>query len=501
MARQKAQARTSKRRATAASPAEARRSKTFRDFLAARSTAFSRLSEDEQNALASQLYQAHIGYFTHNSETKGIFPIHWKSKRGKYGSAARFDAINNRLGWFNKVLKAKVGQSAEGWELSDKARALLREYHDMSKQQHLPFYDMADRERGFVDNDNRTCRKPQGPISSKAANGTNTKFKPWKMPVNVTVDGDNLHAFLYAATARLHGDACPKGFSWAWRAWDEVERTRGRDGLERRLSETIGQSSEFLRNAWVSKLKGFVVHQSYTEATSGRLMADGVLNLQSCHREVRQAALPSHYDYDVECCHYALLASLAKRSGFATPAIDAYIADKTKLRNEMRMCTGRAAMGDVKSILSALAYGSRLSSSPIGAIARTVGEDAAKRLVQLAPLAELCREVREARAVVLESYRGEIERTGKMTNAAGRRISAKGVKANSLLAHVLQGEESEVLKVAISHASEHIVLLAHDGFVTTRPINKADLEDKIRKLTGHRLSLSESAFAPSAPRP
>lgn len=499
MAQQKPQARPSKRRSTPASISEARRSKSFRDFLSSKIKAFSKLQEDEQNALASQLYQAHIGYFTHNSEDKGVFPIHWKAKQEKYGNAARFDELNARLGWFKKVIRAKVGQSAEGWELTTKARSLLREYIDMSKQQHLPFYDMADRERGYVDNDNRTCRKPQGPIASKAVNGDNTNFRPWQMPTAVTIDGDNIHAFLHAVSARLHGDSCPKGFKWAWSAWDEIERTKGRDGLERRLSETIGQASEFLRNAWVSKLKGFVVYQRYTEARSGRLIADGVLNLQTCHREVRQAALSSHYDYDIECCHYALLANLAKRQGMATPKIDAYVTNKHALRNEMSLAAGRAAMGDIKAVLSALAYGSNLSSSPIGAVAKILGVNAARHLVELPQLKELHREVRAARAVVLESYRGEIERTGKMTNAAGRRVTASGQKANSLLAHILQGEESEVLKVAIAYASEHIVLLAHDGFVTTTPINRDELQGNIAKLTGHQLSLSESAFAAAAP--
>lgn len=490
------------RKQTAASFSLAERSRDFRDFIASRDEVFASLPEDDQNPLASMLYHAHIGVFSHNSGEPGEFPIHWRAKQEKFGSATHFDHLNARLGWFPKVRGAKVGKSAEAWKMSSKAKKLLSDYHDAGKQQHLPFYDLPDSERGFVDQDNRPCRKPQSPIASKAANGTNTKFKPWSLPLNVTVDGNNLHAFLYAATARMHGDSCPTGFEWAWKAWDGIESSRGSEKLDIRLSETIAQAGEFLRNAWVSKLKGFVVHQCYHETKSGRLVADGVLNLQSCHREVRKAALPGHYDYDVECCHYALLANLAKRQSFPTPHIDAYVADKRKLRNEVTMAIGgRGHEADAKKVLTSLIYGAPLTSSLKASIAVTVGQRAAERLCRLAPLADLYDELKSARQAVLESYRSEVERTGKLTNEAGRRISARGVKANSLLSHILMGEESEVLKVAIAYASEHIVLLAHDGFVTIQPIDTAEMEARIKMQTGHDLSIAGEQFAPAGPIP
>lgn len=380
--------------------------------------------------------------------------------------------------------------------MNAKAKKLLANFNDLGKQQHLPFFDVPDSDRAFVDQENRPCRKPQSPISSKASNGTNTNFKAWDLPLNVYIDGDNLHSFLYAATARLHGDPCPRGFEWAWKAWDAIE-TRGSAVLERRLSETIGQAAEFLRTAWVSKLKGFVVHQNYEETTSGRLLAQGILNLQTCHREVRKACLPGHYDYDIECCHYALLASLAKREGLKTPRIDAYVKDKKQLRREVQMASG-GSYDDAKQIITSLIYGAPLTASPQGSIAELVGTEAAARLCRLQPLADLYAELKDARQIVLEKHRHEVERTGRITNAAGRRIPAKGVKANKLLSHILTGEESEVLKVAIAHHSADIALLAHDGFVTTQPIDKAALLARIEKQTGHALSIATDIFPTAA---
>jgi len=115
-------------------------------------------------------------------------------------------------------------------------------------------------------------------------------------------------------------------------------------------------------------------------------------------------------------------------------------------------------------------------------------------------LRALANEIRAARSVVLEAHRPEVEKFGNLTNAAGRRIKAKGVKATTLLSHNLQGEESEVLKACIAFASEHIVLLAHDGFVTVEPIDTAALENRIRQQTGHALKLSCDQFSPPSKR-
>ncbi len=478
----------------------AERTRAFGDFLIKADETFAALEEGDRNHLAGILYGAHIGKFSHNSGVQGEFPIHWQPKQKKFGSAAHFDELNKALGWFTKVRRATVGASAEGWIMTTRAKKLLAEYHELGKQQHLPFYDLPDNGRAFVDQENRPCRKPQSPIASKAANNSNTKFKAWDLPLNVYINGDNLHAFLHAASARLHGEDCPKGFNWAWKAWDTIESSKGQLALERRLSETVAQAAEFLRTAWVSKLKGFVVHQSYEESDSGRLVAQGILNLQTCHREVRKACLPGHYDYDIECCHYALLANLANRQGFATPCIDAYVKDKRKLRLEVQMACGRSqgSYEAAKEIITALLYCAPLSASPQGAIAKVVGTEGAARICQIGPLADLYAEMKEARTAVLEAFRPEVERYARITNAAGRRMPTKDMRRSQLLSHILTGEESEVLKVAIAFASADMVLLAHDGFVTTQPIDKAALEAKILRATGHRLSLDCKPFPPSA---
>lgn len=479
--------------ASTASLKQAAYIKGFGEYLIGADPVLASIPERDQSELIGILYSAHVGRFTHNSGNKGSFPIHWEAKQEKFGTASYFNKLNAALDWFTKVRGAAIGKRAEEWTLTARAKKLLSGYLDQGKQQHLPFFDMEDADRAFVDSEKRPCRKPQSPISSKASNGTNTKFKAWDLALNVYIDGDNLHAFLHAATARLHGDTCPRGFDWAWKSWDAIEAERGSEALEVRLSETIGQAGDFLRTAWVSKLKGFVVHQSYEETTSGRLLAQGLLNLQTCHREVRAACLPGHYDYDVECCHFALLASLAKRQGFQTPRIDAYVSDKKKLRREVQMAS-RGSLQQAKDVLTSLLYCATLSDSPQGSVALNVGREGASRLCKLEPLVDLYNEMKGARAAVLDAFAQEASRYGRITNAAGRRIPTKDARRSQLLSHILTGEESEVLKVIIANQSADIVLLAHDGFVTTQPIDKAALEAKILRATGHRLSLDCKPF-------
>lgn len=479
--------------ATTASIKQAAYIKGFGDYLIGADPVLASIPERDQSELIGIIYSAHVGRFTHNSGNKGSFPIHWEAKQEKFGTASYFNKLNAALDWFTKVRGAAIGKRAEEWTLTARAKKLLSGFLDQGKQQHLPFFDMEDADRAFVDSEKRPCRKPQSPISSKASNGTNTKFKAWDLALNVYIDGDNLHAFLHAATARLHGDTCPRGFEWAWKAWDAIEAERGNEALEVRLSETIGQAGDFLRTAWVSKLKGFVVHQSYEETTSGRLLAQGLLNLQTCHREVRAACLPAHYDYDIECCHFALLANLANRQGFETPRIDAYVREKNKLRTEVQMAS-RGSLQQAKDVLTSLLYCATLSDSPQGSVALSVGPEGAARLCKLKPLVDLYNEMKGARAAVLDAFAQEASRYGRITNAAGRRIPTKGARRSQLLSHILTGEESEVLKVAIANQSADIVLLAHDGFVTTQPIDKAALEAKILRATGHRLSLDCKPF-------
>ena len=176
-----------------ASAKQATHTKGFSAYLAKIDPVLASFAERDQNEMVGILYSAHVGRFSHNSGNKGSFPIHWKAKQGKFGSASHFNDLNGALGWFSKAAGATVGKSAEEWVLTAKAKKLLSEYIDQGKQQHLPFYSLPDADRAFVDPEKRPCRKPQSPVASKASNGTGTKFKAWDLALNVYIDGHNLH--------------------------------------------------------------------------------------------------------------------------------------------------------------------------------------------------------------------------------------------------------------------------------------------------------------------
>lgn len=474
---------------------EQERTARFRSYLAEHSKEFAALPESDQNPLASLLYGAGIGRFTHNSGLAGEFPIHHEAKRKLFGSAANFDLINSAVQWFECTGGAVVGKRAASWKLTNCANSLIESYHEDGKQLMRPYNNRTDEDREIVSAGGLKCRKPRSVIASRTITNSSTGYKPMNMPINVYIDGDSLHFFLHAAKNRRFGGECPAGFEWAWALWADYERERGAKALKARLEMVICQGSGILETTWRSNLSGFVLHQHYQESRSGRLVAKGLHDLQSSAREVRMACLPGHYDYDVDCCHYAILSSMAANPliNYPTPKIQSYIANKNQLRREVQMASG-GSYSDAKRIITSLIYGAVFTVSERGEICQLIGKAGVKRLQALESLTGLRGELKGARDAVIESYRSEVERTGRITNPAGRSIQAKGVPANKLLSHILTGGEAQILKTCIGFASENIVLLAHDGFVTNEQINIAELEQKVAANTGYKVTYKEVIF-------
>ena len=81
-----------------------------------------------------------------------------------------------------------------------------------------------------------------------------------------------------------------------------------------------------------SQFPGHIAHH-YVQSRSGRLYASGI-NLQTCPRALRKAALRNRWDYDIACCHYAILTQMARRAGVICNCIDSYVADKRAVRQQ-----------------------------------------------------------------------------------------------------------------------------------------------------------------------
>ena len=66
----------------------------------------------------------------------------------------------------------------------------------------------------------------------------------------------------------------------------------------------------------------------------------------------------------------------------------------------------------------------------------------------------------------------------------------KSERAEVRLAHLLQGIEAKALRAVIQAMPHDVLLLMHDGFVTSKRVNTRELEKVVREETGYRLTLS-----------
>jgi hypothetical protein len=233
--------------------------------------------------------------------------------------------------------------------------------------------------------------------------------------------------------------------------------------------------------------------QRYAQSASGRLYGEGN-HLQNAPRPVRQCALHGLYDYDIENCHYSILAQMAHKHGYVCTAINHYLSNKKQVRQKLADEFG-ITMGQVKQALIALIYGAPLSPRPQDALPDILG-DMASAVYKHPLFVELVNDIKGARLAILK---GQPVSRQTIKNSRGLPISlidedGKKVSDRSLLAHFLQGVESQALECAHRLYPDSIVLLQHDGWTSTKPLDIKALEDAIFDGTGYRFEVVGEAI-------
>jgi hypothetical protein len=278
-------------------------------------------------------------------------------------------------------------------------------------------------------------------------------------------------------------------------AWDVIGRLEG-GGLGPEVAET--QLARLaLRLRWIAiiaklarnKTRPGSVPIRYAEASTGRLFADEVA-LQMAPREVRNAALAGHWDYDIANCHFAMLAQLSQGHGHGLDAITHYLENKKQVREQLAREVG-IAVDEVKHCLLALVYGARRSERPKDAIPAVIGVDAAQRLYSHPVFDALRADVHRARGAVLEAL--PTHAGGWVRNAMGLQVRRVDYVRNAagLLAFVLQGFEAAALMAVVRRYGTDIKLCMHDGWVSSRRLPRTELEGLIFEATGLRLTVEE----------
>jgi hypothetical protein len=321
-------------------------------------------------------------------------------------------------------------------------------------------------------------------VPSLAIRSTDTRgnvLVRWKgvnVPPVIPVNIENLQRILekWAQILRLQSDRV---------AFDSVLERHGlREGAVVRAYQ---QTQLLLAQSKNSRHPGKVFIR-YVLHDSGRLYAEG-LNLQSCKREIRQAALAGHWDIDISTCHFSIMSQLAMRFGCQCPALEAYIANKTAVRQKISKDMGILPSA-AKRLINAIGYGARESTSPENAIPQIIGKDRAKVLYAHPTYLAIKSDVNAATEVILGNQ--PIKR-GCISNLANRAIQVKtdegkSVKKSTLMAHLLQGVEAAALEAAVRACPGKVLLLQHDGFTSYEPIDPEILRSAVLKSTGFDLT-------------
>lgn len=244
--------------------------------------------------------------------------------------------------------------------------------------------------------------------------------------------------------------------------------------------------AKILRMAKVDVSGAGYVMQRYVESTSGRLYAKGV-NLQTVPTLIKQAALHSAMEYDIENCHYSIFRQMAAQFGFQCPAIDDYLANKKATREQIAQDV-IITVEQAKVCLLAIMYGARQSEWHEAAIPGAIGTEKAAALYRHPIFAGIASEIEAGRKAILKAWP---RREKTLRNDAGKSIRTTA-SDKQLLAHLIQGVEAKMLRTALDLYPQDIVLLQHDGFASTRPLDKARIERAIEQATGYRVELSAS---------
>jgi len=246
---------------------------------------------------------------------------------------------------------------------------------------------------------------------------------------------------------------------------------------------------------WQLVGRGMVAHV-YDVTKTGRLVAIGT-NLQNAPRAVRKAALVGKWDYDFENCHYAILQQMVKRYGMDCPHIEYYLHHKEAVRRNLTKDIGldERQTQRVKNALIAIVYGAHATTSQYAALYEELGsKETVRRFLSTETFKNLHPEVKQARDVILDNW--PVNNRNYMTNDCGKGISITK-DPNKRMAHLIQGVEAFLLRTALRLYPDDIILLLHDGFVSTRQLDREWIEREVKEVTEYDMELSEAQISMS----
>ena len=426
-------------------------------------------------ALCSMIFETSTRYRAH-SHYEGYSRFQWQELNHLFGRNG-FKVINVRLNLF-KVIKvdgrenwSRVEGRTKAYMLTEEV-ALIREKFLKGCFRRCP--------TRLLTQDGKYLEKlPSSAMAAKNKDGQNRRgFQNLPVTTLVPVNLIQIKKLMVSIEARILSNKA--GFIQG-EIFSKVPDTKF-------LRTLYQDASMIVSKARNEKWFGFVLHR-YCETESGRVYAEGVGNLQNCYRVLREAAMTGLYDIDIENCHYSILAQMAESMGYKCTEIRNYLANKKEFRESLA-AEFSISVRQVKDALIALIYGAKFSIRTRDALPRIFNNNQlALRIYENSKFLALRKDISEARRIVLEGQK-VTRRTIK--NCRGLTLSLEGTNERQRLAHLLQGIEVAALEAAYSLYPNEIVLLQHDGFATTHPLDTNRIEAAMLGATGYRFEVKQT---------
>jgi len=420
-------------------------------------------SLETQLSLIHTMRRAHHKRGQHR-ENENAFYMTWQELEKEFGRGG-FNTVNDRLKLFHIDARGSPSRSVTNqYLLDDKADQIYATARKKKPRGKLT---------KVLDGIGREIKKLPGVFASKDTKDVTAKF--WsgeQIPQLVPV---NLEALDKLA--------------------DKLNQLENRPDLfvpadKKKIEHRLFYINQLRSDAhWKLAGKGKIAHR-YQEAKTGRLSAIGI-NLQNAPRTVRKAALVNQWDYDFENCHYAILQQMAKRYGMECPNIECYMRLKSNVRKYLADAIG-VHVEQIKRALIAIIYGAHATDSQHAALFDAIGDkEKVRQLINTKTFSGLHKEVKQARNVILDSWPTS---RGSLINACDKGINIKEDKAKQM-AHLVQGIEAFMLRTVLRLYPDDIILLVHDGFVSTKQLDKERIKKAIKGTTGYDMDLSEERIS------
>jgi len=449
----------------------------FLRYLARYLPGFKRQPKDVRLALCAMIYEAPTRYRAH-SHHDGYARFTWQELEQSFGRDG-FAAINEDLGLF-EVLK---DGGREDWSMVEgRTKAyMLTERVATIRENFLKGCFRRGATRLLTQDGKYLQSLPASALAAKNKDGQNRRgFQELPVTTLVPVKLVQIKKLLVNIEARLM--AHEAGFV-SGELFSEVPNIKFLKALRQDAAMVVSKARHV---EW----PGYVLHR-YCEIESGRVYAVTKPNLQNCYRVLREVAMAGLYDIDIENCHYSILAQMAASHGYQCTEVLAYLDNKEQVRKSLADEFG-ISVRQAKDALIALIYGAKFSGREDDALPEIFGStQLAQKIYLYPPFLALRDDIAGAREVVLKAQ--EVSRR-TIKNCRGLTIRLDDSNERQQLAHLLQGVEVTALEAAYRLYPKEIVLLQHDGFTSTKPLDTKRIEAAMLEATGYRLEVEQKVI-------